>query len=137
MDVWESLEPSESTSSTSFCLGLSCAHLLARRCPIPELPLEEQLVLSLQPLPLGLGRGVSNLQGRARPAVAPCLAKAGPWGTLQGAERGGTWRGLAHHVAPGRCPLLLQQALSCAPWGSAGPSLAALAGPWCFLGRMR
>lgn len=82
MDAWESLEPSESTSYTSFCLGLSCAHLLARCCPIPGLPLEEQLVLSLQPLPLGLGCGVSNLQGRARPAVAPCLAKAGPWGTL-------------------------------------------------------
>lgn len=47
MDAWESLEPSESTSYTSFCLGLSCAHLLARCCPIPELPLEEQLVLSL------------------------------------------------------------------------------------------
>lgn len=82
MDVWESLEPSESTSSTSFCLGLSCAHLLARRCPISELPLEEQLVLSLQPLPLGLGRGVSNLQGWEWPAAAPCLAEAWPWGTL-------------------------------------------------------
>lgn len=51
------------------------ARLLAWHCPIPKLSLEEQAVLSSQPLPLRLGQGVLDLQGRARLAPAPCLAE--------------------------------------------------------------
>ena len=47
-------------------------HFLAWCCPIPELSLEEQAVLSPQPLSLRLGQGVLDLQGRA---LAPCLAE--------------------------------------------------------------
>lgn len=41
-------------------------HLLAWCCPVPELSLEEQAVLSPQPLPLSLGQGVLGLQGWAQ-----------------------------------------------------------------------